>query len=122
MVTNKVTSGGWKSYVYLVLQLFPSELYSNVHVIEFCIPLSPILSYSSEKCYQNSQTFILICSFQKNLFFKSTAVQLNVMGFYYADHCLVSVVLTPMEVQYECQYLTVFAGVHLSNNNNNHKS
>lgn len=114
MVTERVTSGGWRGRVYLVLQLFPSELYSNMHVIEFCIPLTPVLSYSSEKCYQNSQTFILIYNLQKNLFFMSTAARLNVMGFYYADHCLVRVVLTPTEIQYECQYLTVFAGVHLS--------
>lgn len=114
MVTDKVTSGGWRGYIYLVVWLFPSELYSSVHVIEFCIPLRPILSYSSEKCYQNSQTFILICNLQKNLFFMSTAAQLNVMGFYYANHCLVGVVLTPMKVQSECQHLTVFSGVHLS--------
>lgn len=44
----------------------------------------------------------------------STAAQLNVMGFYYAGHCLLGVLLTPMKVQYECQYLNVFASVHLS--------
>lgn len=39
MMTDKVTSGGWRGYIYLVLQPFPSEMYSNVNVIEFCIPL-----------------------------------------------------------------------------------
>lgn len=68
MMTDKVTSGGWRGYIYLVLQPFPSEMYSNVNVIEFCIPLRPILSYSSEKSYQTFQTFMLVHNLQQNLF------------------------------------------------------
>lgn len=65
MSTGKIIRGNGEA-VYLVLQPFPSELYSNRQVIEFCIPVRPVL-LTSKNVIKIPRPFMLIHNLQ-NIF------------------------------------------------------